>query len=234
MGGMLPRARKTLKHLRAVFGRGVALRPVLLWGLALWLAVAAVPAAFLYPDEAVTLPVLCLLWASPLGMIVASLSGEAFAVLGAGLAGLLPALIACPELQGTRTTGPVQALLVALLALGFVAASWRHTAAGEPPRPPLWRLLPKHAPLPALLTWLVGAVWLVLAWFPASAAPGQAGAARSVRVAGVAVCWLAVRLLPLRGRTVPGGNERWFAFAGRRALGLLLFCGLLWAAQRTP
>lgn len=232
MAAMLPRARKTLKHLRAVLQRGVHLRAVLLWGHALWLAVAAVPAAFLYPDESVTMPVLCLLWASPLGMIVASLSGEPFAVVGAALAGLLPALIACPELQGTRTTGPVQALLVALLALGLVAAAWRHARPSEPARPPLWRLWPQHAPFEVLLTWLVGAAWLVLAWLPAGGDPVLAAPARSVRVAAVAVCWLAVRLLPLRGRTLPGQGERWLAFAGRRTLWLILLGGLLWAAQR--
>lgn len=232
MAGMLPRARKTLKHLRAVFQRGLALWRVLLWGLALWLAVVAVPAAFLYPDEALTVPVLCLLGASPLGMIVAALSGEALAVLGAALAGVLPALIACPELQGTRTTGSVQALLVALLALGLVAAAWSHRAAGALPWPPLWHLWPSHAPLPIWLTWLIGVVWLVLAWFPATGAAAQAGAARSVRVAGVAMCWLGVRLLPLHGRVVPGRDERWLTFAGRRALWLGLLCGLLWAAQR--
>lgn len=236
MAGMLPRARKTLKHLRAVLRRGLGLYPVLLWGASLWLAVAAVPAAFLHDDEVLTPAVEVLLWACPAGMAIAALSGEALAVLGAGLTGLLPVLIACPGLQGARTTGAVQGLLVAILALGFVAAAWRHPHPVEAKSPPLRRLLPRQRDPGALLTWLLGAIWLGLAWFPAGVDVSQASASRAVRVAGVAVCWLAVRLLPLAQPSVLPAAPRsaLWAILGRRALWLVLLGGLLWAAHRPP
>ena len=233
---MLPRARKTLKHLGAVLRRGLGLYRVVLWGTSLWLAVAAVPAAFLHDDELLTPAVAVLLWACPVGLLIASLSGEALAVLGAGLTGLLPVLIACPGLQGARTTGAVQGLLVAILTLGFVAAAWRHPHPDQTDPPALRRLLPRQPDLGALLTWLIGALWLGLAWFPAGVDVSQAAPARAVRVAGAAVCWLALRLLPLgqTSRDLAIQRSGPLSFLGRRTLWLVLLAGLLWAAHRPP
>jgi hypothetical protein len=55
---------------------------------------------------------------------------------------------------------------------------------------------------------------------------------RAARVAGAAVCWLAVRLVPL-GIAAPGADphvegDRWPLYAGRRLAWLTLCLGLFW------
>lgn len=235
---MLPRADPTVKRLRAVLHRSRPLWPVLAWGLGLWAAVLAVPLAFLYPDAGVDQPacqILALL--APVGCLIAALSGEATVVLGVGLAGLVPCLVACPELQGPRTTGPLQALLVGLLAVGFTASAWSRTGRAGP-------TLRKLAVWPAgtvdRLLIVLGLAWLVVAWVVhltpfslGNPGPGPlTDSARASRVAGAAVCWLAVRLVPLAGRVPPldphAQGDRWPLYTGRRIAWLALCLGLLW------
>lgn len=243
---MLPRVDPTVKRLRvlarrqavvrrvqAVVQRARPLAPVVLWGLGLWAAVIAVPFAFLYPDAGLDQPA-CLILAAlvPAGLAVAALSGGATAVLGVGLAGLVPPLVACPELQGARTTGPLQALLVALLALGFVAAAWSAASQKSLPGASLRRILAwPRQPVDRLIV-VLGALWLLQAWWLGDGDPATDEEARGARVAGVALCWLAVRMLPLAGTTPPvdsaSAGDRWPMFAGRRVSWLALVALLLW------
>ena len=102
---------------------------------------------------------------SPLAMLVAAANAQPVALFGLGLGCLLPPLVACEELTGPSTNGPVQALLVAVVVLGFLAQTWRASR-------------PKHAPgLRQLWPWprgrleIVSAVWALVAlglawWLP--------------------------------------------------------------------
>jgi hypothetical protein len=230
---VLARGQALVAHVHAVLQRARPLAPVLAWGLGLWAAVIAVPFAFLYPDAGLDQPA-CLFLAllAPAGLVAAALSGGATAVLGVGLAGLVPPLVACPDLQGARTTGPLQALLVALLALGFVAAAWSAASRKALPGVSLRRLLvwPRQ-PVDKLLA-VLGALWLLQAWWLRDSDPATAEESRGARVAGVALCWLAVRMLPLAGATPPADSanagDRWPMFAGRRVSWLALIALLLW------
>lgn len=233
MRAMLPRADRTVKRLQVRLQRTRPLAPLLAWGLALWAAVIAVPLAFLYPDAGLD-QVTCLVLAclAPVGMIAAALSGTATAVLGVGLAGLVPALIACPELQGPRTTGPLQALLVGLLAVGFTAAVWAQTSQRVQPGPTLRRLAVWPRDSVDRLLIVLGILWLAEAWLVRGVEAQAAEGARAARVAGAAMCWLAVRLVPLRGELPEldphASGDRWPMYAGRRTAWLALCVGLLW------
>ncbi len=230
---MLPRAERTVKRLQVSLQRARPLAPVLAWGLALWAAVIAVPLGFLYPDAGLDQPA-CLVLAclAPVGMIAAALSGTATAVLGVGLAGLVPLLIACPELQGPRTTGPLQALLVGLLAVGFTAVAWAQTSQRTQPGLTLRRLAVWPRDHVERLLILLGMLWLAEAWLVRGLEAQATEGARAARVAGVAVCWLAVRLVPLRGDLPEldphAPRDRWPMYAGRRVAWLALCTGLLW------
>ena len=111
-------------------GRGLAafrrLWPNVAWGLGLWLAVVVLPIGLVgtdlscAPAVAWSLAALC-----PLSLVMAGLSGQPLAVMGFALAGQLPALVACPVLLGTQATGPLHALLVAVLILGLLAQTWQ-------------------------------------------------------------------------------------------------------------
>lgn len=248
---MLPRIAVGLNNLRPVrqlksLGRRAAsLGRVLGWGLALWLATVAVPYGFLYP-EAGTAQTACLVLAAvaPLGMLLAALAtAEATPVLGAGLLGLLPILIACPALQGERTTGPLPSLLVAVLAVTFFASAWnhgarhlaRHHAEGADPTAGSLRRLARLPPGQVdRLVLALGALWLAQAWWLPEGETAESD--RAARVAGAAVCWVAVRLLPLRGdlpQGEPGTFDRWPLYVGRRVAWLALFGGLLWLWRRS-
>ena len=223
--------------------RLAALRLVLAWSLGVWLTVVAVPYGFLYPEEGLDRPI-CLLLAglSPLGVALAALAGEATIVLAAALAGLVPMLVACPALHGPRTSGPVQGLWLALVLIGLVRAVWNQEAAGQkeadlrrlwPYARPTWRVLSRQVPD------LLLPLWLLVAWLPPPQAADQAEAARGVRLLGALLCWLAVRLVPLRGE-LPGLDaagrmrDRWPLWRGRRASWLALFAGLTWLWRQAP
>jgi hypothetical protein len=230
---MLPRAARTVKRLQAVLDRSRPLWPVVAWGLGLWAAVLAVPLAFLYPDAGVDQPacqILALL--APVGIVIAATSGEAAVVLGVGLAGLVPCLVACPELQGPRTTGPAQALLVGLLAVGFTASAWSRTGRPNPQAASLRKLARWPSGLVDRLLLVLGLAWLAQAWVLHLGAGPISEGSRAARVAGAAVCWLAVRLVPL-GIAAPGADphvegDRWPLYAGRRLAWLTLCLGLFW------
>lgn len=236
---------KTLKSLHAwilhmVWQRVVSLRAVLAWGLGLWLTVVAVPFAFLYPQEGLDRPV-CMVLAllAPLGLLAAAVLGEATMLLGAALAGLVPILVACPALHGPRTSGPVQGLWLTLLLLGLVRAVWNHDAQGQD-EADLRRLARfwqggklAFADRVALL---LAPLWLALAWHLGPSAEDME-TARAARVVGAALCWMAVRLVPIRGE-LPGLDvsarvgDRWPLWLGRRLSWLALFGGLWWLWHR--
>ena len=230
---MLPGTHPIHKYLHARRERVRKVARPLAWALALWAAEAAVPFGFLWPDDGLDRPASAvLLAAGPVLVAAAALTGEALALLGAGLCGPLPLLVACPLLVGPRALGPVQGLAHAALALGLVAACWRI----ERPHASLWTLLPRPT-RPALitvaagLTWALGALFMAVAWFGAVLPIADEGA-RAVRVAAAALCWLAVRRIPLRpvpaaGRTDVSG-ERWPLRLGRRLAWSGLCGGLLW------
>ncbi len=237
---------KTLKSLHAWFlhiawQRLVSLRAVLAWSLGLWLTVVALPFVFLYPGEGLDRPVcLALAVLSPLGVLAAVPTGEATLLLCAALAGLVPILVACPALHGVRTSGPVQGLWLAILLLGLLRAAWNQDAQGQH-EADLRRLARVwqggKLPLPQRLALLLAPLWLALAWHVGAVAPDQADAARSARVAGAALCWMAVRLVPIRG-DLPGldgsgpVSDRWPLWLGRRLSWLALFGGLWWLWHR--
>ncbi len=233
---MLPGLRQTVKHLRDRLTRARPLVPAVAWGLGLWLAVVAVPFAFLFPAEGLGRTV-CLLLAllPPLAMAAAALTGDAVVVLYGGLLSLLPILVACPVLQGPRTTGPLQGLLVALISLGFVAQA--HLWTGRK-RTWSWQPLRRRIRDPIdQLAIPLGLLWLGQAWLVPQVGVEAMESARSLRVASVAAVWLALRLVPLQGRPpslqgTPG--ERWLPWLIRRCTWLLLLAGLLWLWRRPP
>jgi hypothetical protein len=235
MRAMLPVVRQTLKLVRDSLRRALRLRRQVAWGLGAWLATVAVPYAFLFPDQGLDRSiVVALALLAPVGMLLAALSGEALAVLAAGLCGLVPVLVAAPELQGERTTGPVQGLLVAILSVGFVMSSWDRAAEPGQRTARPWLTLRDGSPL---LFWVLAGVWLVLAWLGAGHAGAEAEGARAVRVASVAVCWLAVRLVPLSGDGPSlgseSGREAWPGYVARRLAWVALLGGLWWLWRRT-
>lgn len=241
---MLRFSTKTLKSLHAwlvhvAAHRLFSLRAALAWSLGLWLTVVAVPLAFLYPQEGLDRPVcLALALLAPLGVLAAALLGEATILLGAALAGLVPVLVACPALHGPRTSGPVQGLWLTLLLLGLVRAVWNHEAEGQN-EADLRRLArvwqAGKLPLAERMALLLAPLWLALAWHVGD--QSDAEAARGARIAGAALCWMAVRLVPVRGE-LPGLDasapvgDRWPLWLGRRLSWLALFGGLWWLWHR--
>lgn len=236
---------KTLKSLPHWFVQKawrpfVSLRVVLAWSLGLWLTVVALPFAFLYPDEGLQRPV-CLLLAllAPAGVIAAVPSGEAAMILGATLGGLVPILVACPALHGPRTSGPLQGLWLAVLLLGLLRSAWNHD--GQRQREAdLWRLTRVwqggRLALADRVILLLAPVWLAVAWH-VDATVDAAEPARAARIAAAGLCWMAVRLLPLRGALpgLDGGaavSDRWPLWLGRRLSWLVLFAGLWWLWRR--
>ncbi len=213
-------------------------RRPLAWGVGLWVLVVALPYGFLYPGVGLERPVAMLLAAlPPLAMVIAAIAAEAHLLLGIGLASQLPVLVACPELLGPRATGPVQGVAVAVVGLAFVAAAFDHGQRGvgrsDTRLRRLWRLPDLAA---GRLSLALGVVWLVLAWWPADVPSERAEAVRTARVAATAVCWAAVRTLPLarvqeRGSTA----DTWMALLLRRMVWLGLGVGaLLWLLSGQP
>ncbi len=233
---------KTLKSLHDWFlhiwwQRLVSLRKVLAWCLALWLTVVAVPFGFLYPEEGLDrLVCLGLALLTPVGVLAAVPSGESTMLLGAALGGLVPILVACPALHGVRTSGPVQGLWLAMVLLGFLRAVWNHDVQGQT-EADLRRLSrswhPGKMPLADRLVLLLAPIWLVQAWMWSEPAGEHTEASRAARLAGAALCWMAVRLVPIRG-DLPSADglgpvgDRWPLWLGRRLSWLALFGGLLW------
>ncbi len=237
---------KTLKSLHVWFlhiwwQRLVSLRAVLAWSAGLWLTVVAVPFAFLYPEEGLDRRIcMALALLSPVGVLAAVPSGEATMLLGAALGGLVPILVACPALHGPRTSGPVQGLWLAILLLGLLRAVWNHDSLGQN-EADLRRLTRVwqggKLALADRLVLLLAPVWLALAWRVGEVAADQVESARAARLAGAALCWVAVRLVPMRG-ALPGLDgsgplgDRWPLWLGRRLSWLALFGGLWWLWHR--
>ena len=203
----------------------VSRRRPLAWGVGLWLVVIAVPYLYLYPGDNLSRQT-CLWLAAmpPLAMLVAAMWSPTHLLLGIGLASQVPVLVACPELVGPRVNGAVQGLAVAVVLLGFVAATF-DLATG-----PQWRTSPGQR-LRHLLRWpvswtgrlvmLLGVVWLAMAWVvPASVPADGIEAARTSRVAAAALCWMALRGVPLA--VGPMSGPRLTSTVGRPWLNLIL------------
>lgn len=211
---MVPADRWTHK-LRDRSAQVYALRRPVAWGLLLWLIVVAVPYLMIFPEHGLGRPVVMLLATlAPMGMLAAASAGQPQLLLGVGLAAQLPVLVACPQLLATRTAGAVQGVTVAVLVLLFVATSFDVVRTIEERTV----TVPKQGRLRRLLRWpdhrsgqlavLLGAVWLVIAWWvtedSATATTAiktfgttQLEGLRTTRIAAVALCWMAVQALPL-------------------------------------
>ena len=200
-------------------------RRPLAWGIGLWLVIIAVPYLYLYPGDNLSRQT-CLLLAAlpPLAMLVAAVWSPTHLLLGIGLASQVPVLVACPELTGARVSGAVQGLAVAVLVMGFVAATF-DMATG-----PQWRTSPGRR-LRHLLRWPasltgrlllgLGVVWLAMAWVvPATVRAEDIEVARTARVAAAALCWMAVRSLPLAAGALSNSGPS--SLAGRPWLNLIL------------
>lgn len=148
---------------------------------------------------------LCLL--PPLATTWAWLAGTPATLLGVGLLGVLPALVAVPELVDPPAAAGIRGAAAALAVALFVASCLDRSSSDAPLRQ-LWRW---PASLGGRVLRLVGAAWLAMAWVFAEEA-------RTGRVAAVALTWVAVVTLP-----VGAGHER-FARHGWR----WLFARLLW------
>lgn len=210
------------------------------WGAGLWLVVVAVPYLYLYPGENLDRPT-CLLLAAlaPAAMLVAAAWSPTHLLLGVGLASHVPILIACPELIGPRITGSMQGLAVAVMLLGFVAATF-DLATG-----PQWRASPGRR-LRHLARWpkswtgrlmlLLGILWLGAAWLvPSTVAAERVEAVRTARVVAAALCWMVVRTVPVAHVALPSsvgspaGNRPWMPLVQRRLLWFVTLVGtLMW------
>lgn len=186
--------------------------PSLAWGLGLWLAVVVLPLLLVGNDlEATPTVVWSLAALCPLSLALAGLSGQPVAVMGFALAGQLPPLVACPALLGPQATGPVHALLVAVLIVGLLVQTWR--ASRPVGSPGLRRLWSRPLDLAAQLGVAWGVLALTLAWVLPTPLPSTSEEVRAARVAAVAVAWVALRRLPVSGRSTP--PTRWqFAWRG--------------------
>jgi hypothetical protein len=213
--------------------RGLAtlrrLAPVLLWGVGLWVAVVVLPLVLLWPEFA---PMQSVQWGlcglAPVGLLIAGLSGQPLAVMGFGLLCLMPVVVACPELLGPRATGPLHALLVAVLVLGLVASTWRANWAATSPSqhgvsPSLARLWSRPRGLAPTLTLAWGVVALAMAWQLPALPLDDPEHARATRVAAAAVSWVALRRLPL-AEAITVGRAQWAVRVGA-VLGLF---GMWW------
>ncbi len=213
----------------------------LTWGMALWLVVVAIPYSYLYPGDNLGRPI-CMVLAllPPLGMVFTAATAQTHLLLGIGLVSQVPILVACPELIGPRTTGAVQGLAVAVLLLGFASSTINQTTG------PQWRASPGQR-LRHLFRWpdalaerlliLLGLCWLVAAWYVPEAVPvEQIESVRTGRVAAVALCWMAVRVVPMSPRRsdpttdIPAEDGRlWTRLTlSRMAWALALVVALVW------
>lgn len=196
------------------------------WLLACWAVAVAVPAALLYPDHGLDRPALWLLLAlSPLGALAGAATAQPWVALAAGLAGLLPPLLACPALHQQPPARPLSSLLLALLLVIACDAAARQVR-GDTGR---LRLLLRWPEWPRG-RWLatLGALWLLIAWGPSAASWQWPEGQRALRVVGAAAAWSllaagpenpAARLAQLPTRLL----------LARRAGWLVLLGALLWA-----
>ena len=239
---MLPRPPVTDNLLQAAARCRHFARP-LLWGVSLWSLVVALPYVYLYPGQSLSRPVCWVLaLLAPLGMVVAASLARPHLILGVGLAGQLPILIACPELLGTRISGSIQGLAVAVLLLGFVVSAIDRSRASldAEGKHRLKGLLPSPSSEAQVALIVLGVVWLAMAWWvDASDQQVVVERARTSRLAGAALCWIAVRTVSVSGRSfglfakravrLPGRSGRWQILLVRRiAWATLLGVALLW------
>lgn len=233
----MPRIAATLKLLAvpwaALRGYGRAVRRgwrLVGWLWAAWAVAVAVPALLLYPDHGLERPtVQVLLLLAPIGALLGAATAQPWVALAAGLAGLLPPLIACPPLHQQPPDRPLSSLLLALLLVIACDAAARQVR-GDTGRLRLllrWPEWPRGRWLAAL-----GGLWMAIAWLPTHAGWQLPEGQRAVRVLGAAVAWSLLAaggdnplkiniVLPLRALLV------------RRLVWLLLIGALLWA-WRSP
>jgi hypothetical protein len=158
----------------------------LLWSLALllpWLELRSINPAL---DTAVVRTLVLL---PPLASLWAALTANSTTLLGVALAGVVPALVAVPELADSTTggvSGAIRGAAIALVLLIFIASSLDLGKVWAPLHT-LWRW-PARWPGRALQ--VLGVAWLLLAWV-------DADGHRSGRVAAAAVCWVAVVVIPI-------------------------------------
>lgn len=208
----------------------IATKRLLLWLAASWAVVVAVPAALLYPEQGLDRPeLLLLLVLAPLGSMVGAATGQPWIALAAGLAGLLPPLVACPALHQQPASRPFSSLLLATLLVIACDAAARQVRgdAGRLRRLVRW---PEHA----RGRWLagLGLVWLVLAWLPTPQGWEMSEGTRAVRLAGAAAVWSLVASSaekPWRHRQLLTSQS----LLSRRLAWVALFGGLLaaWRAS---
>lgn len=215
-----------LASLRRLGRRLLASRRLLLWLTASWAVAVAVPAALLYPEYGLDRPALqVLLVLAPLASLLATATDQPWMALAAGLAGLLPPLVACPALHQQPASRPFSSLLLAVLLLIACDAAARQVR-GEAGRLRWLVRWPDHV----RSLWLagLGLLWLALAWLPTPAGWEMAEGSRAVRIAGAAAVWSLVAAgaeKPWRHRLLLSAQS----LLGRRLAWLALFGGLLLA-----
>lgn len=220
----------TLAPLQRLGRRLIESRRLLLWLTASWAVTVAAPAALLYPEHGLDRPALqILLILAPLGSLLAAATGQPWMALAAGLAGLLPPLVACPALHQQPASRPFSSLLLAVLLLIACDAAARQVRgeAGRLRRLVRWPDHPRSRWLAGL-----GLLWLTLAWLPTPAGWQMAEATRAVRLAGAAAVWSLVAgsaEKPWKDKILPTAQS----LLGRRLAWLTLFGGLLiaWRAS---
>jgi hypothetical protein len=231
-----------------------ALRRPMAWGLLLWAVVVAVPYALIFPEHGLSRPVVMVLAVlPPIGMFVAAMAGQPQLLLGVGLGAHLPMLVASPQLLASRTAGAVQGVTVAVLVLLFVATSFdmvrtvREQTVRVPVQGRLRRLLRWPEQRSGQAAVLLGALWLVIAWWVDAGANTSGASAtganaiqtfsttklealRTTRVAAVALCWMAVQMVPLsRPVSATGPRDTVTSLLLRRAVWFsLMAAGWLW------
>lgn len=238
MGRRMPRIAATLKLLAGPWSLAlrawravVASRRMVAWLWACWAVAVAAPAALLYPEHGLHRPELqVLLLLAPLGALIGAATGQPWVALAAGLAGLLPPLVACPALHQQPPARPLSSLLLALLLVIAGDAAARQVR-GDTGRLRLLLRWPEWS----RGRWLagLGIAWLVIAWLPSADGWQLAEGPRAVRVVGAAAAWSLLAATgdrPLRLR--PSLALRPLLL--RRAAWLLLIGALLWAWRATP
>ena len=210
--------------------RIVASRRLLLWLTASWAVAVAVPAVLLYPEHGLDRPaLLVLLGLAPLGALLGAATAQPWMALAAGLAGLMPPLVACPALHQQPASRPFSSLLLALVLLIACDAAARQ-GRGEAGRLRWLVRWPQHL----RGRWLagLGLLWLALAWLPTPDGWSMAEGTRAVRIAGAAAVWSLVAgsaEKPWRHRVFPSAPS----LIGRRLAWLALLGGLLLAWRST-
>lgn len=222
---MVPNIASTLKRLQQLAARVAAQGRLLGWLALVWTLAVVMPALLIWPEHGLDRPQLWLLAAlSPAGALLGATWGKPWTVLGAGLIGIVPALVACPQLADPEGDRPWSALLLAFAILAACNSALANTTQGQ-----AGLLRFAQAAGAARWRWIaaIGAAWVSLAWWGWPGHVPASDAARATRVTGAAICWSMLASVAVRPAAA-AAEVRLQALLGRRMAWLALFGGLLW------